>query len=240
MDFLSIVLDILILVVLAIPVVQGFRNGFVKTVLRFGRVLISAVLSCLFAKRVGGWLRDKWIYDFVYGKIDGIVTDEVGKGATIDNISDKLPAGLRDSLSAFGVDTGALAEDVAEAGQSAIAEFTENVASSVSGIVSVVLAFLAVFLVSFLLLLIVGALLNAIVSRIPIIKTINRWLGGVIGLLVGICAAWGVAQLVVAILGFFAMTDYSNAYILNFFHSVNPLRWLFRLLAYSLHDITLV
>ncbi len=240
MDFFSIVLDILMLVVLVIPIIQGFRNGFVKTVLRFGRILISTVLSCLFAKKVGGWLQDKWIYNFIYKKVDGIVSEEVSKRATIDNISEKLPGGLRESLSTFGVDTDTVAENAAGAGQEAIAEFTDKVASSVSGVVSVILAFVLVFIVSFLLLILASVLLNAIVSRIPVVKTVNFWLGGGIGLLVGICAAWGLAQVIVTVLGFFAMTDFSHAYLLNFFHSVNPLRWLFRLIAYSLHDITLV
>ena len=238
MNYLTIILDVIVLVVLAIPVIQGFKNGFVKMVLRFGKFLVAFVCSCLFCKPLGTWLRDKWVYSFVHEKISGLVGREAQNGATVDSIAESLPAGLQKSLSTFGVDVSEVAGDVAEAGEQAITAFTDKISGYVANIASVVVAFVALFIVGLLLFLLVGKILNAIVTRIPVIKTINTWLGGGVGLLLGFVSAWGFAQILVTILGFFAMVDYSGAVVLSFFHTVNPLGWVLGLLANGLQDIS--
>lgn len=240
MEYLHIILDVIIIITLAIPIIQGFRKGFVKMVLRFGKFIVSCVCAGLFCKKLGVWLRDKWIYQFVYDKINGIVETEVENGATIDSIAQTLPEGLEETLSTFGVDVGTVAEELAVSSETAIADFTVKVSSYVANIASVVVGFAILLVVSMIVLSIVGAVLNAIVTRIPVVKTINAWLGGAMGVLLGVVTAWGAAQLVVTILGFFAMVDYSDAVILNFFHDVNPLGWIFRLIANGLHEITIL
>lgn len=238
MNYLNIILDIIVLVVLAIPVIQGFKNGLVKMILRFGKFLVAFVFSCLLCKPLGTWLRDKWVYSFVHEKISGLVGREAEKGANIDTIAESLPEGLRKSLSTFDVDVSEVAGDVAEAGEQALSAFTDKISGYVANIASVVLAFVVLFIVGLILFLLVGKLLNAIVTRIPVIKAINTWLGGAVGLLLGFISAWGFAQILVTVLGFFAMVDYSGAVVLSFFHRVNPLGWVLGLLANGLHDIS--
>lgn len=238
MNYLNLILDIVVVVALLIPIIQGFRNGLVKMILRFGKFLIAFVCSCLFCKSLGAWLREKWIYSFVHEKISGLVGQEVENGATIDTIAESLPEGLRKSLSTFGVDASEVAAGMSEAGEQALASFTDKISGYVANIASVVIAFAVLFIVGLILFLLVGKLLNAIVTRIPVIKTINTWLGGAMGALLGVVSAWGIAQLLVTILGFFAMVDYSGAVVLSFFHEVNPIGWILGLFANGLHDIT--
>lgn len=240
MEYLHIILDVIIVIFLILPIIQGFRHGFVKTVLRLGKFLISFVFSCLFCKKMGVWLRDKWIYQFVYGKLNGIVEQEVSSGATIESIAETLPEGLDETLSAFGVDLGAVAEELAVSSETAISDFTVQVSLYVANIASVVVGFALLFLGAMIVLTIVGAILNLIVTHLPIIKKINSWLGGLLGVFLGFSSAWGMSQIIVALLGFFAMVDYTDAVVLTFFHDVNPLGWLFRLVANSLHTITIL
>lgn len=240
MNFLHIILDLIIVVILAIPIIQGFRRGFVKMLLRVGKFLISCVLACLFCKKLGVWLRDRWIYRFVHEKISDLISAKAEEGATLTHIAESLPEGLEETLSTFGVDVNSVAAEVSESGANAVAEFTDRLAGYVSNIASVVLGFAILFVLFLIVTVIVGRLLNAIVTRLPIIKTLNTWLGGALGVLLGFCYAWGAAQIVVAILGLFAMVDYSGAVILGFFHGVNPLGWLLRLLVSSLYSITIL
>ena len=237
MDYLDIILDVVILVVLAIPIIQGFRSGLVKMILRFGKFVVSFIFSCVFCKKLGVFLHDKWIYSYVHQKINTLVEQEMANGTTIDNVAEALPGGLKKSLSVFGVDVSDVAGDLAASGEEALTTFVDKISNSVASIASVVIAFAALFVVGMLVFLLLGKLLNAIVTRIPVVKTINTWLGGALGGFIGIVYAWGFAQIAVAILGFFAMVE-SYGVVLSFFHSMNPLGWLLGLMANGLYDIT--
>ena len=240
MNYLHYLLDAIILIVLVIPIIKGFRRGLVEMILSFGKFLLSSIFACLLCKPMGVWLRDRWVYRSVHKKLENLIAGEVESGATIGNIAEKLPEGLQKSLSAFDIDASQIAGELAETSESAIADFTEKVSGYVANIASVVLGFAILFVVGLILFFVVGKLLNAVVTRLPVIKTINTLLGGVLGTLMGIGFAWGVSRILVAVLGFFAMVDYTDAILLNFFHNVNPLGWVFALVVSGLQDITLL
>ena len=130
-----------------------------------------------------------------------------------------------------------MASDLSASSEDSLNTFVDKISNSVASIAAVVIAFAALFVLGMLAFLLLGKLLNAIVTRIPVVKTINVWLGGALGGFIGIVSAWGFAQITVAILSFFAMVE-SYGVVLGFFHSMNPLGWLLGLMANGLYDIT--
>lgn len=226
----ALVLNVLMLVILLIPVVAGFHNGFVKTAFRFGKLAVSLILAFSFCKKLGLFLKEKFIYGFLRDKISTLVYESVGAAsdATAENLNNSVPATVKSFLSAFGVDTGAMADSAVSAGGDAIENMINSISGALSGAVAVVIAFALIFLVSLVAVWIVGLLLHGIVSNLPVLKQLNAILGGVVGLLIGLIAAWVAAQIIVLLLGVFVDFDYTNAKILVFFHEGSPFRFIIR------------
>lgn len=229
-NIVALVLNILMLVILLIPVIVGFRNGFVKTAFRFGKLAVCIGLAFSFCKKLGLFLKERFLYSFLREKISKLVYDSIGTAAdaTVDNLQNSVPEAVRVFLSAFGVDTGAMADSAVSAGGDVIENMINSISGALSGAVAVVLGFLAIFLVSLVVVGIVGALLNRIVTNLPVLKQLNSLLGGVCGLLIGIIAAWIAAQGIVALLGVIGGFDYSQAKILVFFHEGSPFRFIIK------------
>ncbi len=233
-DFVSLALDLLMVVAVLIPLIIGLKTGFIKTVFRFCKLIAAVVLAFCFCKPLGAFFNERFVHSFVYEKVSEIIHNclaDVGMGnVTTETLSGSVPDGLKSFLNFFGMNTDKMANDAVTSGGEAVENMITTVSESVSGAASIVLAFICVFIVGFIAIIIVGKLLDAIVSRLPVLGTLNTVLGGVVGLVIGLIVAWVVAQGVVALLGAIGGYDYHNAHILMFFHNGSPFRWVLQLI----------
>ena len=239
MDILNIVADVLVFLVLLIPVILGIKRGFVDTALRFGKTIIAFILSCIFAKKLGAWLKEK-IYPFVYEKISAFFEGETAETLSEGSMLEKLPEGVRNTLTATGFDVNQMASDAAEKGEAMVESFAQSVSNSAAGALAYVLAFVAVFVASLLLIAILRPLLNLIIEHLPVVKTFNRLLGALMGVFIGLLFAWIASQLLVGLLGLIAHNNWTDTYLLSFFYRFNPLQWLFSIAVQSIAAIAAV
>lgn len=228
MEWLPWVLDAIIVILFLIPVIGGFRRGFVKTVFRCGKFTVALVFAFSFAKKLGLWLRDKFIYDRVAEKVSGFLASGDAGDVTAENLADAVPSGFSRILSFFGADVEDLAASATEAGHAALSEFTDSITLAAANVLSVVLAFFLILLLGWAVLWIFGKLLNGIVTHLPVIKQCNTLLGGILGILIGCLAAWSGAQVIVTVLGFVGEFDYSVTHVLSFVYRVNPVRFVLK------------
>ena len=233
-DYVSLALDLLMIVAVLIPLIIGLKTGFVKTVFRFFKLIAAVVLAFCFCKPLGLFFKERFVYGFVNGKVSEIIHNclaDVGMGnLTTETLSGSVPDGLKAFLSFFGINTDQMASDAVTTGGEAVENMISTVSDAVAGAVSVVLAFICIFIVGLIFIIIFGKLLDSIVSRLPVLGTLNTVLGGVIGLVIGLILAWVVSQGVVAILGAVGGYDYHNAPVLMFFHNGSPFRWILQLI----------
>ena len=234
-SFLPIVLNVIVLVSLLIPVVRGFMNGFVKTVLHLLRFVVAFVVSCIFVKPLGLWIKEKWLG----GKFYDTVYDALNKSfdGSADGMADAVPAGLKALLETFGFDLGGAASDAVGEGEGMLASFASTVADKLSSIASVAIAFVAIFLLSLIVVVLLTKVLNFLVEKIPFVRGLNRVLGLLAGAFIGVVTAWTTSQLIVFLLTTFTHVDYSQAVVLNFFHDISPLRWILQIIAQSMTGI---
>lgn len=195
MIFGNLILDALLVVFLALGFWYGWQRGFLRIVLKTFAGLFSAVIAMTFFDDLGATLKEKYVFDFVKGKVSGSLA-ELGAGVDADTIVDKVPDGLQNAASIVGIDLGAMAENAVQSGKDAVAEFAELASHSISQLIASVAAFAIIFLVSLLVLRVFANPISTLIMKIPVLGQINRFLGLVFGALTAIVIAWIAIKLV--------------------------------------------
>ncbi len=237
---IAIILDILILAILVVPIVLGIVKGFVYTLLRFGKNLLALIISCSFAKLLGGWIKKKWMYSSVHENITELFAEKAGEAATESELVTTLPGSIQKTLNIFGMDVNQMASEAAAKGEAVKESFIESVSHGVSGVISFAIAFTVLFVGCILLILLLRPLLNWLATHIPVVKTCNRLLGSLFGFLWGIITAWVGAQIIVGLLGLLAYFDWTNTIFLSFFYRITPLKWLLQIVVQSIVSISVL
>lgn len=166
--------DILALCVVVALIITGYRRGFVKTLLRFGAVIISLVLATIVSPYVADFMQTSSLYDGVFVHTQSVIS---------------APESESDRLEDYGTAKLDLPRSFTKNMQKSIDENTTEVKEFISGkvanfsvkIVSMLIAFLLIRLILFFLLRLVGK-----IRKIPVIGFGDGLMGALFGLLQGL------------------------------------------------------
>lgn len=184
-------LDICLLIIFVFTVFLYTNRGFFKTLMGFGKTIISAVISFTFGKTVGAILADGFfnerITDFVYnGMLKVYGTDN--SFFDLSQLIEILPESFVDLTELCGVNileiTTAYSNETAATAEK-LREVACDIAYPISETISNMCAYFIVFVVSYLLLILVSFILNAI-TELPGIRFVNRILGFLLGCVCGV------------------------------------------------------
>ena len=227
MDITAIIADVIIALVLLIPIIWGSRRGLLDAIFRLGRKTIVFIVACLLVKPISQVIK-RLIYPTVFDRTLSYFGEEGGTIFSAESMLEKVPEGVKSTLAATGYNLEEMAADAATQSDMMVESFASSIADIVSNAVSFVIAFAGIVLIGSLLLLILRPLLNGIVKKLPVVKTVNKILGGIFGAVVGLLLAWILAQLFAWGLSFFTESNWvENSILLAFFHRFNPLLWIF-------------
>lgn len=184
-DFLSIAYIVIILLALVIGIFKGFLNSFLSLMVFLGAILIAYFVS----RPLANWLESMPLQDQIYQGIYGwlstgneeafavIITNE-NKDEILSQImeslsipeflSNKIIPLLEANIPQEGIEVGIL------------------ICTTITYYALTAISFLIAWLVAFIILLIVKSILKKIL-KFNFIKAIDRLLGGIVGLAVGIC-----------------------------------------------------
>ena len=194
---MNFVIDIILLAIIVLSIFLGWKKGFVRTVLNSLSFFIAIILTGLLYGYVYDWLYPK----FFLPKITDIINDMVVKvtdGATLDSLFNKLPQSFTDLIGKFT--TVPQAKDYYSANPNAsVSSFSEFLASPVASTIGKVLCFILVFIAIMLLLKLVGFLLDS-VCKLPLIKSANKLLGILAGIILGFLFAWLLSEAISVLL----------------------------------------
>lgn len=173
------VLDIFVLIILVLFVIIGRQNGLVKGLFSLVSWLVSGVLSCFLGNAVANWVYDNYI--------ETSITESLVKAFELsspqENIINNLPKYLYLLLNLFGVNNVETGETY-----NSLEEFTKFTTEALHPIITGVLnvIFIIVIFIVFMIifLLIKKLLLSA--KKIPVIKSVDKFFGGVLGLCKGL------------------------------------------------------
>ena len=203
--------DILFLVIAAIMILICAKRGFLKSVIRFARLLIAFISAYLFGGMLGGFLYNSLffdpVYDFFYKKIEAIYNGTAA-ALHVDQVLEQLP----DFLVTDAMRANIIAAQ--ESGTDMIHSVTTAVATPVATLISNLTGYLFVFVVTLLLLWIGVAVLDKLIEKIAFLHKVNTLLGALWGAFAAILLLLVLSSLIKA---FFSNSSvYTDSIILKF------------------------
>lgn len=179
---MSFVLDGAILLIIFLTIYIYYKRGFVKAVLGFGKTLFAFVSALLFGKSAGTFLAEKYfdekLTDMVYNKLSEYA---VADGASL---AEKIPSSLRLLAEQCGANVEEIISNAGHDGEW-LHDVSASIALPISSVISHLIGYVAVFVAAYLVFLL-GAFILESVVELPILRTVNRFLGICLGCLCAI------------------------------------------------------
>lgn len=187
MDYLSLILDAVLVLIFVSAVFEGRRRGFAVTALSFAASLISIIAAREYAEPLAEWANKAFVHDGIVNKLAGIIGANLSSGT--DSVIEALPDYIVKAAEGMGVSVenliGSLASDV-----SAVKVAEEITAAAEKAVILpllCVVSFLVIFAAGKALLGI-GAGVIGLAAKLPIIRTVDKSIGALAGALKGILA----------------------------------------------------
>ncbi len=238
---MSLVLDGIILLIFIIFIAAGVKKGFVKSALGIVSTAAAVIIAINLYPFAAGMIRDTVVYKNLTDNLNEKISEYVGGAVDEENLSeliDNAPTGFKILLSGFGTNVNEVKEKFSEIVKSGeegasekIADYIVNPAAEmVSNALAVVLLFLASLLVLNLLILLLD-----LVFKLPVLKTANKFLGGVAGFLAALivsllfCTAVNIALPYLSGAGIPVDAQTAKgAFLFSSLSEINPLAFIYR------------
>jgi uncharacterized membrane protein required for colicin V production len=204
-------LDLAPAILIAVTVIVCWHRGFIRSMLGVAKTLIAVIVTYLFGERVSAWLAEHVIGDRVtnYVHTRFLAMHEQGGEVfdlahTIENLPNWLKVLIKhtDTSSAVGTDYAGMSEASGEQ----LYDMAQSFAAPITNVISDFLGYSAVFLVAMLLLTLLAFVLGKI-ADLPVIRTCDRLLGFLLGL---VSAALYASVFAVLIFAVFSMIEGAN------------------------------
>ena len=186
---MNILIDALIIGIMALCCIAGYKNGFVKTVINFLKNIIALVLASVFSHRVGLFLYER----FFSGIFEKITVDRFARWLGVDSTKNLDIGPLIDAehseffkyVENLGINVDSMIEKYNELGENAGEMMARYISEPLGMTVSKVVAFVLIFIVSVIAVSLVGFIIGKIV-KLPILNATNKFLGLVLGIILGV------------------------------------------------------
>ena len=220
----AIVFDLVMLALLLVVAFAYARRGFAAGLVQFVGNLASLIGALVLSHQASPLLFEKFFQNGFVTSIQNTLTAEgtVNIQSTIEKYAGFLPESIKESLTASAaglLDSGA--PDMA------VKLVDEVIAPLLTPIIAIVLFFVAFALCRLLVGLLVAVLTN--VNRIPVMGSVNRFFGFLMGLLAGVvdlylvlCAVWAVIVLTGGSIGFLNDQALAGSITYSLFGRFNP------------------
>lgn len=173
------IIDIVLVVVFAFTVFNGYRKGFIRTLFGLAGVIIALVISSTLSGPVGSVINDSFPRDALESVIRDSLSESLEKGqaqSVIEKIAEYAPTDEMEER---------LTETFAEDGREAIGYIASELAEKLSVPMCNAVAFFALFVLSYFAVRIASFFLDR-VFRLPVLNFANSWLGLAVGVVCGI------------------------------------------------------
>ena len=196
-------LDLSVLAIVLITVIVCWAKGFIRSMLGVAKAVLSIVLTYTLGPRLSAWLETGLVGERVSHYIhDRFVAmfDQSASSFDLSHVVENLPTWLRTILGA--TDASVLGSDythMTDATAEEMWEMAESFAGPISHIISSFIGYAVTFLGVMLVLTILAYLLGK-VADLPVIRTCDRLLGLVLGVLSAALYASAYTLLVFAVL----------------------------------------
>ncbi len=217
---MNVIVDIVLLAILVIGLVLGWKRGFVKTVAKPVKIVAVWACSIKFCSGVARGFIAPLIQKPVTEKLSSVLTEKCA-GLTAQTAAEDLPTLLKMTAGIFNIDVNQVVENSGEALIEGLAKtFTEPLVY----VVAVVISFILLLLVCNVVFSVVLWVLNGVFRTKPL-AWLNKTLGIIFSFAFAFIIAWLVSMLVGAILGMNALSSlgFEGGAVYGFFKEYHPL-----------------
>jgi len=174
-------LDIVIIVVIVLAVLGGYRKGLVLTAFNF----VAFFLAWVLVKAL-----HPVVYDFIIGTPLYIsLKENIIDRMDISSQVNELTAGAWESFLAGLPFPIQMAPPADTSNLIDVSSFEQSIASAIVGIIIHIISLVVLFLIVLFIIMFLAKSLN-IINKIPIIGALNRNLGAIAGLVWGVILSW--------------------------------------------------
>lgn len=226
--FVDVIFDVILIAILAVGALVGYKVGFIKTVCKPFKGLLALVLAFFTASPIGNAIVKPLIQAPLVNQLSAFLTEKCGD-LTVENAYEQLPTLIKMALGICGIDINGVIEG-AEGGTIA-----ENIVTAVSdpfvSIVSTIIAFIVLWFVFKLLMGLIISIVNGILDR-GIIGLANRILGCVMMFVLAFFACWAISAIFETVIHLPVFVEsgwtenFSGGFIYRFFKMINPIELL--------------
>ncbi len=228
---MSLAIDIILVVIFAAFVFTAVKKGFVLSLLEFVAVILAFVLAYNFSPKVAEAAYDGFVKEATINAIETQIEENVSLTETSTQtqmLLESIPDYMVSVADFMGISVESIKQDVANSSftsENIATELVEKIAQPIilgtlTALSFVALAIVLLFVLKFL------AKIIAKIFKLPLIKTVNKFLGG----LLGACKGLAVVIFICTILTvFFASGDnefataINDSIIVNLIDDFNPL-----------------
>ena len=185
---MSFLLDFIIIAIIAVTVYFAAKNGFVKTAISALSFIIAVAITAAFASPLADALRDAPFAETVETAVTDMVKDSIFDEEGLEEFVNGESEGLNTVLSLAGVEKDEFIEwyNSEDAnGEDALTRAAKFIADPIIDLIAMLVAIVVLFIGTQILLSIVAFLLNKL-ATLPILRTANKGLGIVLGIVLAL------------------------------------------------------
>ncbi|MBQ3100474.1 MAG: CvpA family protein [Clostridia bacterium] len=189
---MSFLVDIILVAVILITVISGWKKGFIRTFMGLVSFAASIIVTWLLYNPVAKFIYDKILLGTVSDYIENVFETELGgSGASLERLFAELPDSFTNFLNRFSTTDNAAAFYSENTGATS-SQLSRFMAEPIAETLSKVIAFIGLFIVIYIILKLLTKLLDNIV-KLPLLNGVNKFLGLVLGAFLGLFIAWVLA-----------------------------------------------
>lgn len=207
------VIDLIVLLIIAIAALLGYKRGFVKTSFRMLSFIIAIVISMLLYKPVASYIKEstnvsEWLVQTILGKDNKEELDSVPENDDLTLVEDTSDITKKEESTNIENALESLPQNIKEyiGVNETINQAKEQVAEKIVDAIINVMSLVLIYVIVKLALSIVCFILDKIM-QIPLLKQINEALGLMLGLLLGIIQVYTVLAVITFLSSFIQMPE---------------------------------
>lgn len=200
------IVDIIIIAIVVLFVIIGVKRGLAKTILNLAGLVLTAVSAYYISSFLSQLFYDMFIKQTVITNTQQII-EQNGIDYAVSNCLEAVPQWVNGIISfivgAFGISLNEFQNQIT---------VPANISSSASQVIESVLAPVVTSVLSIILVIILFIIILIIVKKlvklvlrifnIPVIKQINQFLGGIVGLAEGLLIVFIAVNIISMVAGF--------------------------------------
>ncbi len=210
------VLDIIVLVIIVSLAIFGLSRGAIKTLLNLVGLILAIILSFVLGNVASSWIYTTFFKPNILDSINATIEQE-GAVNAVESIINSIPEYIYNALSGTGVTKQSLLADTQAVANDAQASVANSLESVIGPLITAIISFFVIIVLFIILMIAIKFLVRIIntVFQLPLLHTINRALGLILGLGEGLAVAYLLIMLAKIIMPYMGDDFFINPNTIN-------------------------